>query len=102
MALRVGVAIAGFVLGFFIAHGIGRLLLGVAFAAAGILFPGFFLSKAASRRAEKIDMELPHFVDQLALIIEAGKLASSRLAISPVRGIALAEERVEFRHRSPD
>ena len=72
MALRVGVAIAGFVLGFFIAHGIGRLLLGVAFAAAGILFPGFFLSKAASRRAEKIDMELPHFVDQLALIIEAG------------------------------
>lgn len=72
MALRVGVTILGLVLGFLIGHGIGRLLLGIVFAAAGILFPGFFLSKAASRRAEKIDMELPHFVDQLALIIEAG------------------------------
>jgi tight adherence protein C len=72
MALRIGVTILGFVLGFFIAHGIGRLLLGLCFAAAGILLPGFLLSKAASRRAEKIDMELPHFVDQLALIIEAG------------------------------
>jgi len=72
MALRVAVTILGFVLGFFVAHGIGRLLLGLCFAAAGILLPGFLLSKAASRRAEKIDMELPHFVDQLALTIEAG------------------------------
>jgi len=30
------------------------------------------LSKAATRRAERIDQELPHFVDQLALVIEAG------------------------------
>jgi tight adherence protein C len=72
MAVRVGAAILGLVLGFVAAHGIGRILLGLTFAAAGILFPGFFLSKAASRRAEKIDTELPHFVDQLALIIEAG------------------------------
>ena len=72
MALRIAVTILGFVLGFFVAHGIGRVLLGLCFAAAGILLPGFLLSKAASRRAEKIDMELPHFVDQLALIIEAG------------------------------
>ena len=72
MALRVGTTLLGFLLGFLIAHGVGRFLLGLAFAAAGILFPGFFLSKAATRRAEKIDMELPHFVDQLALIIEAG------------------------------
>src|SRR5262249_45033981 len=62
MALRVALATAG----------IGRFVLGIVFAAAGILLPGFFLSKAAARRAEKIDMELPHFVDQLALIIEAG------------------------------
>jgi tight adherence protein C len=72
MALRVALTIAGLLFGFVIAHGVGRLLLGLTFAAAGILLPGFFLSKAAARRAEKIDMELPHFVDQLALIIEAG------------------------------
>jgi tight adherence protein C len=72
MALRVGLTVAGLLFGFVIAHGAGRVLLGLVFAAAGILFPGFFLSKAAARRAEKIDMELPHFVDQLALIIEAG------------------------------
>ena len=72
MALRVALATLGVVFGFLIAHGIGRFLLGIVFAAAGILLPGFFLSKAAARRAEKIDMELPHFVDQLALIIEAG------------------------------
>jgi tight adherence protein C len=72
MALRVLVTIGGLLFGFVIAHGAGRILLGLVFAAAGILFPGFFLSKAAARRAEQIDMELPHFVDQLALIIEAG------------------------------
>lgn len=72
MALRVAAATLGLLFGFFIAHGVGRLLLGIVFAAAGILFPGFFLSKAAARRAERIDQELPHFVDQLALIIEAG------------------------------
>ena len=72
MALRVGLTVAGLLFGFVIAHGAGRILLGLVFAAAGILFPGFFLSKAAARRAEKIDTELPHFVDQLALIIEAG------------------------------
>jgi tight adherence protein C len=72
MALRVALAVGGILFGFVIAHGVGRLLLGGVFAAAGVLFPGFFLSKAAARRAERIDMELPHFVDQLALIIEAG------------------------------
>jgi tight adherence protein C len=72
MALRVSLATLGLLFGFVVAHGAGRFFLGIVFAAAGILFPGFFLSKAAARRAEKIDMELPHFVDQLALIIEAG------------------------------
>jgi tight adherence protein C len=72
MAGRVVLAVLGFVAGSLIAHGAGRILLGLVFAAAGILFPGFFLSKAATRRAERIDRELPHFVDQLALVIEAG------------------------------
>lgn len=72
MALRVALATIGLLLGFFVAHGAGRFLLGIVFAAAGILVPGFLLSKAAARRAERIDTELPHFVDQLALIIEAG------------------------------
>ncbi len=34
--------------------------------------PGFLLEKAATRRADKIDSELPQFVDQLAIAIEAG------------------------------
>ena len=33
---------------------------------------GFLLSQAASRRPTAIDAELPHFVDQLAIAIEAG------------------------------
>src|SRR5947207_13503603 len=72
MAGRVALTAFGVFAGFTVAHGVGRILLALVFGLAGILFPGFFLSKAATRRAEKIDMELPHFVDQLALIIEAG------------------------------
>jgi tight adherence protein C len=72
MAGRVLLAGFGLLAGFTLAHGVGRLLLGIVFAAAGILFPGFFLSKAAARRTENINTELPHFVDQLSLAIEAG------------------------------
>src|SRR3954454_629025 len=72
MAARVALTTALFVFGFLIAHGAGRFLLGLVFAAGGIILPRFLLSKAATRRAEQIDSELPHFVDQLALIIEAG------------------------------
>jgi tight adherence protein C len=72
MAGRVALTGLGLLAGVTLAHGAGRVLLGLVLAAGGILFPGFFLSKAAARRAERIDMELPHFVDQLALVIEAG------------------------------
>jgi tight adherence protein C len=72
MAGRVGLTGLGILAGFTLAHGAGRILVGLFFAAAGILLPGFLLSKAATRRSEKIDSELPHFVDQLALVIEAG------------------------------
>lgn len=72
MAGRVALTAVGLFAGFTLAHGVGRILLALVFGAAGILFPGFFLSKAATRRAERIDQELPHFVDQLALVIEAG------------------------------
>ena len=72
MAARVGLTTLGLLAGFTFAHGAGRILLAIVFAAGGILLPGFFLSKAATRRAERIDSELPHFVDQLALTIEAG------------------------------
>jgi tight adherence protein C len=72
MAGRVALTALGVFAGFTMAHGVGRVLLALVFGLAGILFPGFFLSKAATRRAEQIDMELPHFVDQLALVIEAG------------------------------
>jgi tight adherence protein C len=72
MAGRVAATAFGVLVGFTLAHGMGRILLGLVFAAAGVILPGFLLSKAATRRAERIDQELPHFVDQLALVIEAG------------------------------
>jgi tight adherence protein C len=93
MAVRVLLVVAGLALGFVVAHGAGRVLLGLVFAAAGILFPGFFLSKAASRRAERIDSELPHFVDQLALVIEAGMSFDAALTyLAEVNEGPLAEE----------
>ena len=72
MAGRVALTTLGLLAGLTLAHGAGRILLAVMFAAAGILLPGFFLSKAATRRADRVDSELPHFVDQLAIAIEAG------------------------------
>jgi tight adherence protein C len=72
MAGRVLLTALGLLAGFTFAHGAGRILLAIVFAAAGIFLPGFLLSKAASRRAERINAELPHFVDQLAIAIEAG------------------------------
>jgi tight adherence protein C len=72
LAGRLGLTILGLFAGLTFAHGAGRILLAIVFAAGGILLPGFFLSKAASRRAERINDELPHFVDQLAIAIEAG------------------------------
>jgi tight adherence protein C len=72
MAGRVGLTIVGVLAGFMLAEGGKRIVLGIVFAAAGMLLPGFLLSKAASRRADQIDRELPHFVDQLAIAIEAG------------------------------
>jgi tight adherence protein C len=80
MAGRVALTGLGLFAGFTIAHGAGRILLALVFGAGGVLFPGFFLSKAAARRAERINMELPHFVDQLALVIEAGMSFDAALA----------------------
>lgn len=80
MAGRVALTGLGLFAGFSIAHGAGRILLALVFGAGGILFPGFFLSKAAARRADRINMELPHFVDQLALVIEAGMSFDAALA----------------------
>jgi tight adherence protein C len=72
MAGRVLFTGLGLLAGFTFAHGAGRFFLAITFAAAGIFLPGFLLSKAATRRAERINAQLPHFVDQLAIAIEAG------------------------------
>lgn len=72
MAGRVALTGLGILAGFTFAHGAGRILVALFFAATGIILPGFLLSKAATRRSERINSELPHFVDQLALVIEAG------------------------------
>jgi len=93
MALRIVVTGFGLFVGFTLAHGVGRVLVGLFFAAAGILLPGFLLSKAASRRAEQIDSELPHFVDQLALVIEAGMSFDSAVTyLAEVNEGPLADE----------
>jgi tight adherence protein C len=72
MAGRVALTGLGLLAGLMIGQGAGKILVAAGFAAVGIVVPGFLLSKAASRRAAKIDAELPHFVDQLAIAIEAG------------------------------
>jgi tight adherence protein C len=80
LAGRVALTVLGMLAGLTFAHGAGRILLAIVFAAGAILLPGFFLSKAASRRAERIDDQLPHFVDQLAIAIEAGMTFDAALA----------------------
>ena len=72
MAARVGLAVGALVAGFALGDGPRRLVLGLVFALAAVYLPGFLLKKAATRRAEAIDSELPQFVDQLAITIEAG------------------------------
>lgn len=72
MAGRVVLTILGVLAGLSLADGGRRVVLAIVFAAAASYLPGFFLSRAASRRADRIDAELPHFVDQLAIAIEAG------------------------------
>jgi tight adherence protein C len=72
MAGRVVLTVLGVLAGFTIADGGRQVVLAIVFAAAGIYLPAFLLSKAAARRADQIDGELPHFVDQLAIAIEAG------------------------------
>jgi tight adherence protein C len=79
MATRVLVTGLGLVAGIAFGHGPGRVLLPLVFSAGGIIVPGFLLSKAATRRSEQIDSELPHFVDQLAIAIEAGMSFDSAL-----------------------
>jgi tight adherence protein C len=72
MALRVAVTAVAIVAGFTLADGPRRLVLAAAFGFAAVYVPGFLLKKAATRRSDQIDSELPHFVDQLAIAIEAG------------------------------
>ena len=72
MAGRVVLTVFGLLAGFTLVDGGRRIVLGLVFAAAGMYLPAFLLSKAAARRSDRIDAELPHFVDQLAIAIEAG------------------------------
>jgi tight adherence protein C len=72
MAGRVALTAFALFAGLSIADGGRRIVLALVFGAAAVYLPGFFLKKAATNRAERIDGELPHFVDQLAIAIEAG------------------------------
>src|SRR5436190_3380638 len=72
MGLRVLLVALGLFLGFALASGGKRIVLALFFAGAAIYVPTFLLRRAAARRVERINTELPHFVDQLAIIVEAG------------------------------
>jgi tight adherence protein C len=72
MALRVAAPALGVLAGLTMADGGRKIVLAVVFALAGVFIPRFLLSKAATKRADVIDGQMPHFVDQLAIAIEAG------------------------------
>jgi tight adherence protein C len=71
MAGRVALTGFGIFVGFVMGNGGRGLVLALFFGAAAVYLPGFLLKKATNR-ADRIDAELPHFVDQLAIAIEAG------------------------------
>jgi tight adherence protein C len=72
MAGRVVVTVLALLAGFALGSGGRGIVLALVFAFAAVYVPSFLLSKAAARRGDRIDGELPHFVDQLAIAIEAG------------------------------
>jgi tight adherence protein C len=93
MASRVVLTFLGLLAGFTLADGLRRFVLGAVFAFAAIYLPTFLLKKAAASRADRIDGELPHFVDQLAIAIEAGMSFDAALSYLVEAGDGpLAEE----------
>ena len=72
MAGRVVLTILGVLAGLTLADGGRAIVLALVFGFAAVYVPWFLLSKSAAQRADRIDGELPHFVDQLAIAIEAG------------------------------
>jgi tight adherence protein C len=80
MAARVALTVLGLLAGLTLAHGGGRILLAISFGAAGIYIPNFLVSKRAARRSQRVDAELPHFVDQLAIAVEAGMAFDAALS----------------------
>ena len=72
MAGRVVLTVLGVLAGLTLADGGRAIVLALFFGFAAVYLPWFLLSKSAAQRADRIDGELPHFVDQLAIAIEAG------------------------------
>ncbi len=72
MAGRVVLTGLGVLAGLTLADGGRAIVLALFFGFAAVYLPWFLLSKSAAQRADRIDGELPHFVDQLAIAIEAG------------------------------
>jgi tight adherence protein C len=93
MAGRIILTVLGVLAGFTLEDGARQIVLAIVFAAAGIYLPAFLLSKAAARRADQIDAELPYFVDQLAIAIEAGMSFDAALSyLADATDGPLAEE----------
>jgi tight adherence protein C len=72
MAGRVMVAVLAVLAGFALGSGGRAFVVATFFGFAAVYLPSFLLSKKAAQRSDRIDGELPHFVDQLAIAIEAG------------------------------
>jgi tight adherence protein C len=72
MAGRVLAMFVGLLFGFSVSEGLRKLVLSLFFGFIGLYLPAFFLKRAATSRADRIDGELPNFVDQLVIAIEAG------------------------------
>jgi tight adherence protein C len=72
VALQLAAGAIGAVLGFAAGHGAGALALALVFGGTALYLPHFALSRASANRTARIERELPHFVDQLAIAIESG------------------------------
>ncbi|HEY7207141.1 MAG TPA: type II secretion system F family protein [Gaiellaceae bacterium] len=72
IAIQILAGLAGVALGAWLGNGTGAVLLAIVFGALGLYLPHFALSRAGRNRTTQIEQQLPHFVDQLAIAVEAG------------------------------
>jgi tight adherence protein C len=109
MGGRVAVTVLAVLAGFMLGSGGRAIVVAAFFGFAAVYLPSFLLSKKAAQRSDRIDGELPHLVDQLAIAIEAGMgfdaalshlVEASEGPLSEEMGRVLTELRVGESRRS--